>query len=41
MDNGVYVFNCFDSKKRNFMITISDNSTTETGIINLLIYREK
>lgn len=41
MDKGVYVFSCFDSKKRNFMITISDNSTSETGIINLLIYREK
>lgn len=41
MDKGVYVFNCFDSKKRNFSISISDNSTTETSIIDVLVYREK
>ena len=41
MDKGVYVFNCFDSKKRNFTISISDNSTTETGVITVFIYREK
>lgn len=41
MDKGIYVFNCFDSKKRNFKISLTDNSTTETGIINVLVYREK
>ncbi len=41
MDKGVYVFNCFDSRKRNFSISLTDNSTAETGIINLLVYREE
>ena len=41
MDKGVYVFNCFDSKKRNFSISLTDNSTTEIGIINLLVYKEE
>lgn len=41
MDKGIYVFNCFDSKKRNFKISLTDNSTTETGVINILVYREK
>jgi len=41
MDKGVYVFNCFDSKKRNFSISLTDISTTETGIINLLVYHEE
>jgi len=41
MDKGVYVFNCFDSQKRNFSISLTDNSTTETGIINLLVYKEE
>ena len=41
MDKGVYVFNCFDSQKRNFSISLTDNSTTEIGIINLLVYKEE
>ena len=41
MDKGVYVFNCFDSQKRNFSISLTDNSTTETGIINFLVYKEE
>ena len=41
MDKGIYVFNCFDSKKRNFKISLTDNSTTETGVINMLVYKEK
>ena len=41
MDKGIYVFNCFDSKKKNFKISLTDNSTTETGVINMLVYREK
>lgn len=40
MDKGIYVFNCFDSKKRNFSISITDNSTASTGIVNLMVYRE-
>jgi hypothetical protein len=41
LDKGVYVFNCFDSRKKNFKISLADNSTAETAIINMLVYREK
>lgn len=41
VDKGIYVFNCYDSRKRNFKISLTDNSTAETGIINMLVYREK
>jgi hypothetical protein len=41
MDKGFYVFNCFDSKKRNFKITLTDNGGTNNAVIDLLIYREK
>lgn len=41
MDKGFYVFNCFDSKKRNFKITITDNGGTSNAVIDMLIYREK
>ena len=40
MDNGIYVFNCFDSQKKNFIINLSDNSTSDCGKILLIIYRE-
>lgn len=40
MDNGVYVFNCFDSQKKNFIINLSDNSTSDCGKILLIFYRE-
>lgn len=40
-DKGIYVFNCTDSRKQNFKISLTDNSTAETGIINMLVYREK
>ncbi len=41
MDKGIYVFNCFDSKKSNFSISLSDNSGIENSNISLLIYKEK
>jgi hypothetical protein len=41
LDKGIYVFNCYDGNKRNFKISLTDNSTSETGIINMLVYREK
>ncbi len=41
MDKGIYVYNCFDSRKRNFSINLSDNSGIDNSVINLLIYREK
>lgn len=40
MDKGIYVFNCFDSRKINFHISLTDNSTETKGIINMLVYRE-
>ena len=41
MDKGYFVFNCFDSKKRNFTITITDNGGASNSVIDILIYREK
>jgi hypothetical protein len=41
VDKGIYVFNCFDSRKRNFKISLTDNSSAQTAIINVLVYREK
>ncbi|MFL5754116.1 MAG: hypothetical protein ACJ76F_11960 [Bacteroidia bacterium] len=41
MDQGVYVFNCFDSRKRNFKLSLSDNSGIDMAHISLLVYREK
>jgi len=41
MDKGFFVFNCFDSKKRNFKITLTDNGGTSSSVIDMLIYREK
>lgn len=41
MDKGYFVFNCFDSKKKNFKITLTDNGSTSNSVIDMLIYREK
>jgi len=41
MDKGYFVFNCFDSKKRNFIITLTDNGGNSNSVIDMLIYREK
>ena len=41
MDKGYFVFNCFDSKKRNFTITLTDNSDPNNSVIELFVYREK
>lgn len=41
MDKGFFVFNCFDSRKRNFTITLTDNGGTSNSVIDLLVYREK
>ena len=41
MDKGYFVFNCFDSNKRNFTITLTDNSGPSNSIIDMLVYREK
>ncbi|MBS1646051.1 MAG: hypothetical protein JST67_01785 [Bacteroidetes bacterium] len=41
MDKGYFVFNCFDSKKRNFVITLTDNSGATNSVIDMYVYREK
>lgn len=41
MDKGYFVFNCFDSRKKDFKITLTDNGSGETSAIEMLIYREK
>ncbi len=41
MDKGYFVFNCFDSKKKNFTITLTDNSDPNNSIIDMSVYREK
>jgi hypothetical protein len=41
MDKGYFVYNCFDSKKKNFKITLTDNGGNSNSIIEILIYREK
>jgi hypothetical protein len=41
MDKGFFVFNCFDGKKKNFTITLTDNGGTSNSAIEMLIYREK
>ena len=41
MDKGYFVFNCFDSKKQNFTITLTDNSGASNSVIDMFVYREK
>ena len=41
MDKGYFVFNCFDSNKRNFTITLTDNSSPSNSVIDMSVYREK
>ena len=41
MDKGFFVFNCFDSKKQNFIITLTDNSSNSNSAIDMSVYREK
>jgi hypothetical protein len=41
MDKGYFVFSCFDSKKQNFTITLTDNSGTSNSVIDMYVYREK
>ena len=41
MDKGYFVFNCFDSHKRNFTITLTDNSSPSNSVIDMSVYREK
>lgn len=40
-DKGYVVYNCFEGQRKPFVVSLTDNSTPTTGIINLLIYKDK
>lgn len=40
-DKGYVVYNCFEGQRKPFVVSLTDNSTPTTGIINLVIYRDK
>ncbi len=40
-DQGQVVYNCFEGQRKPFVVSLSDNSTPTTGIINLVIYKDK
>ena len=40
-DKGYVVYNCFEGKRKPFVITLSDNSSPSKGIINMVIYKDK
>lgn len=40
-DKGYVVYNCFEGQRKPFVVSLTDNSTPNKGIINLVIYRDK
>lgn len=40
-DKGYVVYNCFEGQRMPFVVSLSDNSTTAVGIINMVIYRDR
>lgn len=40
-DKGFVVYNCFEGQRKPFVVSLTDNSTPNMGIINLVIYRDK
>ncbi len=40
-DQGAVVYNCFEGQRKPFVISLSDNSTPNKGIINMVIYKDK
>jgi len=40
-DKGFVVYNCFEGQRKPFVVSLTDNSSPNKGIINLLIYRDK
>ena len=40
-DKGYIVYNCFEGQRKPFVVSLTDNSTPNKGIINLVIYRDK
>ena len=40
-DKGFVVYNCFEGQRKPFVVSLTDNSTPNMGIINLVIYKDK
>jgi len=40
-DKGYVVYNCFEGQRKPFVVSLTDNSTPNQGIINLVIYKDK
>lgn len=40
-DKGYVVYNCFEGQRMPFVVSLSDNSTPGTGIINMVIYKDR
>lgn len=40
-DKGYVVYNCFEGQRKPFVVSLTDNSTPNQGIINLIIYKDK
>jgi hypothetical protein len=40
-DKGFVVYNCFEGQRKPFVVSLTDNSTPNEGIINLVIYKDK
>lgn len=40
-DKGYVVYNCFEGKRKPFVVTLSDNSSPSKGSINMVIYKDK
>lgn len=40
-DKGFVVYNCFEGQRKPFVVSLTDNSTPNKGIINLVIYKDK
>jgi hypothetical protein len=40
-DKGFVVYNCFEGQRKPFVVSLTDNSTPNRGIINLVIYKDK
>ena len=40
-DKGFVVYNCFEGQRKPFVVSLTNNSSPNKGIINLVIYRDK
>lgn len=40
-DKGYVIYNCFQGKRKPFVVSLSDNSTPSKGKVNMVIYKDK